>query len=53
MRDVVSKRVMICVHAVDVDGLRCHLWRGHPPWDEQDAAMHLKEDKRNEEGGAR
>lgn len=46
-RDVASKRVMAC-DAVDVDGLRCHARRGHPPWDGQDAAMHLKEDKRSE-----
>lgn len=48
MQDVASKRVMACVDAVDVDGLQCHARRGHPPWDGQDVAMHLKEDKRSE-----
>ena len=50
-QDVASKRVMACVHVVDVDGLRCHARRGHPPWYGQDEAMHLKEDKRNEKVG--
>ena len=46
-QDVASKRVMACVHAVDVDGLQCHARRAHPPWDGQDVAMHLKEYKRS------
>ena len=49
-QDVASKRVMVCVHVVDVDALPCHARRGHPPWDGQDAAMHLEEDKRCEKG---
>jgi len=46
-QDVACKRVTVCVHAVDVDGLQCHAPRAHPLWDGQDAAMHLKEDKRS------
>lgn len=44
-QDVASKRAMACAHAVDVDALQCHARRGYPPWDGQDAAMHLKGQK--------